>query len=449
MKILHIIPSLSPTLGGPTQVALNLVSALRECGNDAEILTTNDDGFRLLDVPLNQRVDYSFDSNSNASVPVWFLPRFSPPLKEFIFSSALACWMWKHLHNYDILDNHYLFSFAPSCAAKIAQQKGIPYTVRTMGQLSPWALAQSRLKKQIYTSLIERYNLKYAAAIHCTSVTEAEDVRKFGIQNPTITLPLGVNPPITIPDASAELHQQYNIPADVPIVLFLSRLHYKKRPELLLQSLNQLSVRGYDFHVILAGSGDSDYLDKLKSLTISLGIAHRVSFPGFVAGREKDLLLQGSDLFVLPSFSENFGIAVAEALVAGLPVVITPDIQIAPEIADAQAGLVVQGEVVPLAAAIAQLLTSPKLRYELSQNAKRLARARYSWKAIAQNLASAYTTIASGIPLLNDTRFDDSANTCPSNINPESSSLKTFLPPNALQPTTSEPLWSTKTTLLN
>ena len=61
MKILHIIPSLSPTLGGPTQVALNLVSALRECGNDAEILTTNDDGFRLLDVPLNQRVDYSFE----------------------------------------------------------------------------------------------------------------------------------------------------------------------------------------------------------------------------------------------------------------------------------------------------------------------------------------------------------------------------------------------------
>ncbi|MDJ0708321.1 MAG: glycosyl transferase family 1, partial [Leptolyngbyaceae cyanobacterium MO_188.B28] len=90
MKVLHVIPSLSPALGGPTQVALNLVKSLRDCNIDTEIVTTNDNGPELLDVPLYQRIEYE-------QVPVWFLPRFSPPLKEFIFSAALTRWLWRHI----------------------------------------------------------------------------------------------------------------------------------------------------------------------------------------------------------------------------------------------------------------------------------------------------------------------------------------------------------------
>lgn len=408
MKVLHVIPSICPSLGGPTEVALNLVSALRECGVDTEIVTTNYGGIQPMDVPLNQRVDYTFKAHEEVSVPVWFLPFTPPSLKEFIFSWPLTDWLWKNIQNYQLLDNHYLFSYSPSCAAKIARLKGIPYTVRTMGQLAPWALAQKQLKKQAYTFFVERHNLNRAAAIHCTTVAEADNVRKFGIQTPTITLPLGANPPTPIADAEAKLRQQYNIPSDTPIILFLSRLHYKKRPELLLQSLSELKTQGYRFHAILAGTGESDYIAHLQQLVDSLGIEQQVSFAGLVTGTDKDLLLQGADLFVLPSFSENFGIAVAEALVAGLPVVITPEIQIASDIVTAKAGLVVQGEVEPVTKAIAQLLLSPKLRQELGANAKRLAQTRYSWKAIAQNLASTYTAIASGKPLLKDTRFDDS-----------------------------------------
>ena len=409
MKILHVIPSISPTLGGPTQVALNIVSALRECGVDTEIVTTNYGGDKPMDVPLNQRVDYRFKADRQGSVPVWFFPYTSPSLKEFIFSWSLTSWLWKHVQNYQLLDNHYLFSYAPSCAATVARLKGIPYTVRTMGQLAPWALAQKQFKKQAYTLLVERHNLNRAAAIHCTTLAEAENVRKFGIQKPTITLPLGANPPMPISDAEAQLRQKYNIPADTPIVLFLSRLHYKKRPELLLQSLGQLKNQGYRFHAIFAGSGESTYIANLQNLVSSLGIDRQVSFPGLVTGFDKDLLLQCADLFVLPSFSENFGIAVAEALVAGLPVVITPGIQISSEVAAAKAGLVVPGEVEPIAGAISKLLSAPKLRQEIGANAKRLAQRRYSWKPIAQNLASTYGAIISGSPLPKNTKFDDSA----------------------------------------
>lgn len=391
MKILHVIPSLGASLGGPSQVAMNLVKALCDLGIEAEIATTNYDRPQVLDVPLGQRVEYAIEGGS---VPVWFLPYNPPAAKEFIFSQAFTKWCWQHLRDYDLIDNHYLFSYAPTCAATIARQQGIPYTVRTMGQLTPWALAQNRVKKQIYTALIERNNLQKAAAIHCTTLAEAEDVRNFGIDTPTITLPLGVNSSANYPDAGEILRQHYNIVADTPIVLFLSRLHYKKRPDLLLKSLAHLKTQGLCFHAILAGTGETEYLVQLKDLAISLGIIECVSFPGLVTGRDKDLLLQGSDLFVLPSFSENFGIAVAEALMAGLPVVITPDIQIASEIEQANAGLVVQGEVESVADAIAHLITSAQLRDQLGSNGQQLARSRYSWSPIAQNLTSAYKLIA-------------------------------------------------------
>lgn len=391
MKILHVIPGLSPSLGGPPQVAMNLVKALRDLGIDAEIATTNYDRPQPLEIPLNQRIEYAFE---HGTVPVWFLPYNPPALKEFIFSKAFTFWCWKHLHHYDVIDNHYLFSYTPTCTAAIARYRRIPYTIRTMGQLTPWALAQSPRKKQLYTALIERHNLNRAAAIHCTTEAEAEDVRNFGVQTPTVTLPLGVNPPTPCPDAKLRLRQQYGISDDRPIVLYLSRLHYKKRPELLLESLGNLHAKGIPFHAIIAGSGEPDYLEQLQTLAGSLGLADRVTFPGLVVGAQKDLLLQGADLFVLPSFSENFGIAVAEALIAGLPVVITPGVQIAADIAHAQAGLVVEGETNALSSAIAHLLTSEAYRQTLGEQGRQFATLHYSWCSIAQNLALVYQDIA-------------------------------------------------------
>ncbi|MGG6263579.1 glycosyltransferase [Leptolyngbya sp. AN03gr2] len=410
MKILHVIPSLSPSMGGPPQVAMNLVWALQQLGVEAEIMTTNHDGATELDVPVNQRVNYRFREDG-ATVPVWFMPFKRPALKEFLFSPAATSWLWQHIPNYDVLDNHYLFCYAPTCAAAIARWYHVPYTVRTMGQLTPWALAQRRVKKQVYSALIERHNLDRAAAIHCTASSEVEDVRNFGIKSPTLTLPLGVNSMREIKDARSKLHQKYQIPQQTPIILFLSRLHPKKRPELLLRSLYSLAAQGSQFHVIFAGDGDPAYVRKLRELAESLELNDRITFAGLVLGEPKHCLLQGADLFVLPSFSENFGIAVAEAMSARLPVVVTPGIQIAPEIEAADAGLVVEGAVEPLAWAIEQLLVQPTLREKLGNNGHQLAQERYSWSAIAQQLIPAYTTIAAKQPLPKEPCFTQIA--CP------------------------------------
>jgi glycosyltransferase involved in cell wall biosynthesis len=386
MKVLHVIPSISPDLGGPSQVALNLVKALGDLGVDSEIVTTN---FGV-DVPLYQRVDYVFDTAQNLTAPVWFMPYDPPHLKEFIFSKAATAWLWKNISNYDVIDIHYLFSYLPTCAATIARLKRVPYTIRTMGQLTDWALAQSRIKKKVYSFVIEHQNLRQAAAIHCTAAEEIKDVRNFGVDTLTVTAPLGVNSPLPIADAKDQLRQHYGLAPHTSVVLFLSRLHYKKRPELVIESLQQLKHQGLEVYAILAGSGEAAYLAQLQQLAETLDVADRVIFPGLVTGPDKELLLQGSDLFVLPSYSENFGIAVAEALISGLPVVITPGIQISAAIQAARAGLVVSGDAQSVTAGIAQILESPDLKAELSQRGREFAKSCYSWPAIAQNLAFVY-----------------------------------------------------------
>jgi len=390
MKILHVIPSISADMGGPSQVALNLVRSLGDLGLQAEILTTN---FGMTDVPLGEYTDYLFDETLDLSVPVWFMQYDPPNLKEFIFSRAATAWIWQNLASYDVLDHHYLFSYLPTCAAAIARFKKIPYTVRTMGQLTPWALAQGSTKKQLYTTLFERRNLNKAAAIHCTAEGEAQDVRAFGIKTPTITLPLGVNIPEIIPQAKEKLHQIYNVPFDVPIVLFLSRLHYKKRPDLLLRSLGDIQKQNQPFFAIFAGTGEAEYIAELKSLTQELDLTDSVIFPGLITGSDKECLLQGADIFALPSFSENFGIAVAEALVVGTPVIITRGIQISPEIEQAQGGLIIEDTQESLTAALLQLLKFPEQRHRLGELGQKFARSRYSWSAIATQLAIEYEQI--------------------------------------------------------
>jgi glycosyltransferase involved in cell wall biosynthesis len=399
VKVLHVIFSVSSLRGGPSQAVLSLVKNLRSCGVDAEIATTNEAVTTLLDVPLNQKIEYE-------GVPVWFFEPFSPPNqgvsitsdKGFIFSATLTQWLWQNIRNYDILDNHYLFSYASTCAGAIARWQNVPYTVRTTGQLAPWALAQSRRKKQLYSFLIERHNLNRAAAIHCASSGEAEDARNFGVKAPIITLPLGVEQIQYQPGSKQQLRQNYQIPATTPIVLFLARIHPVKRPELLLKALAHLAQK-YDFHLILAGMGETSYLDSLNNLASLLGLKSRISLPGFVTGEAKALLLQGADIFVLPSVIESFGISIAEAMAAGLPVIVTEDVKISSEILAAQAGLVVPGEVEALAHALAKLLSNPNLRHQMGENGKQLATRRYSWEAIACQLASVYTAIVQQQPL--------------------------------------------------
>lgn len=389
MKILHIIPSVALVRGGPSQAVLEMVKALNQQGIEAEIATTNDNGDNLLDVPLGQRSQYE-------QVPIWFFPRFSPSIhtvREFAFSSDFTIWLWQNIHRYDLIHIHSIFSYCSTVAMAIARYRKIPYIARTLGQLCTWSLQQGSYKKKVYLTLIERSNLDRAQALHFTSAQEqTEATALLNLTVPSFVLPHGVKLPQTIPDAHQRLRQHLNLPSDEPIILFLARLHPKKGLSYLISALAKLSHLRFSF--VLAGGGSQDYQAELRSLIAAHNLQDRTHFTGFVTGDLKNLLLQGSDLFALTSYSENFGVSVLEALTAGLPALVTPGVALADLVNKQQLGYVPDLDANEIAVAIQQVLADPDRAKLMGIRARQLTSENYTWDKIATDLIAIYRSSA-------------------------------------------------------
>lgn len=396
MRILHVIPAVGPLRGGPSQAILEIVKALGEFDIETEIVTTNDNGPQLLNVPLCQRSHYQ-------QVPIWFFPRFSPPIKpvwEYAFSRQLTTWLWHHITDYDLVHLHAIFSYSCTAAMTICRLKNVPYIVRPNGLLCQWSLEQSRLKKQLYLSIIEKANLNNSQALEFTSLQEQKEAQLLFLNPHQFILPYGLEAPAPLPDARQRLRKLLEIPPEQPIILFMSRLHYKKGLEYLIPALSKLSKQPFTF--ILAGNGTPTYETEIKDLLHTYGINNRTYCPGFVEGETKQLLLQGSDIFALTSHSESFGLAVLEAIAAGLDIIITPGVPLAPVIKKHQLGYIPELDINQIVTALQQSLDALQ---NTEQNLQRRERAyqlisdQYTWNKIAANLIQIYKAILNQQPI--------------------------------------------------
>lgn len=384
MKVLHVIPWISLVRGGPSQVVIETVKALRRNNVNAEIATTNDNGLGLLDVPLQQRIEYQ-------EVPVWFFSRFSPPvnsLREFTFSFQVTKWLGQNITNYDVLHIYSVFSYTSAIAMRIARLRGVPYIVRPLGQFCEWSLQQSKLKKQIYLNVIERDNLNHSQALHLTSEREKQELTQLKFKTNSFALPNGLIIPDRISNARQQLRVKLQLPEDEQIILFLSRLHYKKGLDYLIPALGKSSDRRFTF--ILAGSGDSAYELEVDRLLQQHRIYSRTIKTGFVHGEYKNLLLQGSDIFALTSYSENFGIAVLEALAAGTSVLTTPGVALSSLVEKEDLGYISQMDIDAIASNIEYILSHPQKAREKSDLASKFIKENYTWDKIAIDMIDIY-----------------------------------------------------------
>jgi glycosyltransferase involved in cell wall biosynthesis len=388
MKILQIIPSISLIYGGPSQMILGLAPALASLGVEVTVITTDsngDTGQQPLDVPLNQPIK----QDGYDGYEIIYFP--CSPFRRYKFSLDLLQWLNSHAHEYDLAHIHALFSPVSSFAARICRQKGLPYILRPLGTLDPADLRKKRQLKQLYTAVLERPNIAGAAALHFTSEQEAKISERFGVVTRDLVLPLGVIPASEILDKNL-VRQQFGIPSDVPLVLFMSRVDPKKGLDLLIPALEKLLAEGLKFHFVLAGGNpqDTDYVEQIKTQIQNSPLQANTTITGFVTGELKSALLQTADLFVLPSYYENFGIAVAEAMVRGTAVVISDQVHIYPQIRDSNSGWVCPIDVQKLCLVIRDALQNPEERKQRGLNAQQYALQHYSWEAIGREIIQAY-----------------------------------------------------------
>ncbi len=384
MRILQIIPSISLVYGGPSQMVRGLSAALADLGVEVTVLTTDangDNGQPPIDVPLNQPIQQD-----------GYTVRYfrCSPFRRYKFSMNMLRWLWQNAADYDLAHIHALFSPISSLSATVARSRNLPYILRPLGTLDPADLKKKQQLKQIYAKLLERANIAGSAALHFTSEEEARISERFGVVTRDIVMPLGVHPPIAVSQTPTDSQQ-------LPQILFLSRIEPKKGLDILIPALENVLASGIKFQFILAGANpqDPNYEAQIQQQIQQSPLAKYTTITGFVTGEKKAALLQNADLFVLPSYYENFGIAVAEAMVTGVPVVISTGVQIWPAVQQAEAGWVGKCEVGEMTHLIQTALQNATERSRRGGNAQAYALKHYSWSAIATQMIQAYKAVVS------------------------------------------------------
>lgn len=285
-------------------------------------------------------------------------------------------------HGTQIIQSHGLWTQPNHAAARAARDLGLPLVVSVHGMLEPWAWRHRAWKKRPIWWLWQRRALIEAAVIRVTARQEAEGVRARGLANPIAVIPNGVELP---PEAGVILARTGS---GERTALFLSRIHPVKGLLDLVQAWDKLRPAGW--RVLVAGPDEENHRAVVDQAISERRLEGHFEFLGPVGDERKWEVFGQADLFVLPTKSENFGIAIAEALAAGVPVITT---KAAPwqELESHRCGWWVDVGVEPLAAALREATAaSPDVLREMGLRGRELVRERYSWPKIAEDMKAVY-----------------------------------------------------------
>lgn len=341
-------------------------------GNDVSVFTTNADG----DGSLTPEVTGACDVDG---VEVRYFPRRAP--RRLYYSPGLAKEFERRVEEFDIVHLHSTFLYPTLAAARCAAKRRIPYVIAPRGMLvKDLVKRKNAILKRTWISLFERRTIERAAAVHVTSALEEVEIRKFGFRLPRCyEIPNGVDAPLNGRDT----------PREPDTLLFLGRLDWKKGLERLIAAIALLDRT----RLIVAGNDEIGYTARLRLLCESLGVSRRVEFLGAVEGDEKWLLYRRAGAFVLPSYSENLANTVLEAMAMECPVVITPEVGLAPVVVEHDTGVVSSGEPGSLARAIRGILGDPDRARGMGRNGRSVADRLYAWDTIAASMECAYHEI--------------------------------------------------------
>jgi glycosyltransferase involved in cell wall biosynthesis len=362
MKITHCISSIDKNSGGTTTACIDLVDKLKD----------SLDFVCLYAVNSTNPVKYSI---KNGEV---FLanPSFIGYSKELEQKLNKVC--------VDVFHGHGLWDLSIHQMSLIAKKRQTPYIITPHGMLEPWSLMQGKLKKKIALKWFQYKDLAKATCIHATAPSELKNIRALGFKNPIAMIPNGVN----ISEFPVKLPVKINKPKKI---LFLSRIHVKKGIENLIEAWKLIPLENRENWIVeIVGNGDDTYIQSLKNKIISEKLNEQIEIKKPVFGEDKIKLFREASLFVLPTFSENFGIVIAEALASYTPVITTKgtpweDLEIH------KCGWWIDIGVKPLKIALEEAIAfNDKTFIEMGANGRKLIEDKYSMQFVAEQMLQLY-----------------------------------------------------------
>ncbi len=386
MKVLHITPSYEPAwhLGGVVRSLSQLCRGLVRQGVEVTVYTTDSGQNRRMPVPVNRPVELE-------GVKVYYFKTdFS---LKFAYSKALKQACRQRTKDFDIVHVTSFWCYPAIAAISGARQSRVPYLVSVHGTLRKAALEHKVIKKWLYFNLVERRNIQGAAAIHYTTDMERTLDSFHGFRNPSFIIPNGLDirefQEIIEP---SQAKKAWGINPDSQVITFLGRIAPVKALDLLIKAVSYSSLKEKDLHVLIAGP-DAGARGTLQQLVKDLGLEARVRFLGEVDPKNRNILLAASDILALVSTDENFGYAAVEAMLAGVPVLVSEHVGLCQNILADGGGVVVPLQVEAIARAMGQMLSDPQRLKAMGRAAASAARRRYDINIVAQKMAKAYEDI--------------------------------------------------------
>lgn len=364
LNIAHCIASMDKNAGGTTTAVLDILK--------------EQSGQLFLEI-------FTLNSENQIEIPIKNLKLISEDKSFLDYSVGLGNKLANS--NVDLFHGHALWNFPIHQMSTAARKKGKPYIISIHGMLEPWSLQQSKLKKKVAMNLYQFKDLRKASCLHATAYSEAENIRSLGFKNPIAIIPNGINL-LEYPFQVKSLERKKRK------LLFLSRIHHKKGIEILIDAWSKidLSIKN-NWEVEIAGNGEEEYIKILQQKINNARLNDEIKITGPHFGKEKINTYQSADLFVLPTYSENFGMVIAEALSCGIPVITTKGTPWK-DLEEYNAGSWIDIGIEPLRNTLETYLTKDsKELQQMGMNGRKLVEDKYSIESVGEKFKHLYNWI--------------------------------------------------------